>query len=408
MGTGKIHDRELNAVIMPGGDIQIEWSDVEERVSKSQQLLEKEIERRFRSDRRSAFLFIGFGDKSVPLSDSLDFWRRFAGLFAEKIRMKPDMEQLRPNISVSLSAEEAQSALDSAPLMPGAEYLTIGLLEAVWEGMDGCFKEGIAQYKGAVAEFVRSYSPDVHLLGRVYFHLVEDKKGNAPFAFLATYSTDISSEGSSKHLPLKYALEEFAKDNAKLLDLLSTVHLAAKESGLIGDMLETGEIFHPLSLTTQEAYTFLKEIPAYEAAGILCRIPNWWKGANQGVRLHVIVGDRQPSRVGMNALLDFKPELLVGDMVISEDEARLLLLKSDGLAWIKNRWVAVDQDKLKQTLEAYEKSWAMIESGEFSFKEAMRMQLNSKATGIAGESVDFELSNGTWLDTVLRNSAILS
>ena len=51
----------------------------------------------------------------------------------------------------------------------------------------------------------------------------------------------------------------------------------------------------------------------------------------------------------MDALLDFRPELLLGDMVIPEEEARELLLKSEGLAWIKNRWVAVDPEKLKQT-----------------------------------------------------------
>ena len=243
----------------------------------------------------------------------------------------------------------------------------------------------------------------MHLVGRVYFHLVENKKGDAPFAFLATYSTGLNAQGTSRHLPLKYALEEFGKDNEKLLDLLSTVHLAARESKLISEMVESGEIFHPLSMTTQEAYTFLKEIPVYENAGILCRIPNWWKGSAQGVRLRITSGDKQPSHVGMDAILDFRAELLLGDMVIPEEEARRLLLKSEGLAWIKNRWVAVDPEKLKQTLDAYEKSRDMIAAGEFSFRDAMRMQLNPQsALRIADQSQDFELANGTWLDTVLK------
>ncbi len=394
--------RELNAVIMPGGDIQIEWSEAEERIPKSRLLLEQEIVRRFATDKYTAFLFLGFGDKSIALSDSLNFWRSFAGMLAEKIRMTPDLEQIRQSITVSLSASEAQSILDRAPLMAGAEYLSIGLLEDVWDGLNRCFADGVSRYKGTVEEFIKSYSPDVHLIGRVYFHLVESKKSEAPFAFLATYSTGLSAGGSSRHLPLKYALEEFGKDNEKLLDLLSTVHLAAKGSRLISEIVESGEIFHPLSMTTREAYTFLKEIPVYESAGILCRIPHWWKVSTQGIKLRVIAGDKQPSRVGMEALLDFRPELLLGDMVISEDEARQLLLKSEGLAWIKNRWVAVDPEKLKQTLEAFEKSRAMIEAGEFSFRDAMRLQLNSKALGITDQPEDFELTSGTWLDTVLK------
>jgi len=100
-------NRELNAVIMPGGEIQLEWSDAEERVSKTQQLLEQEISRRFGTDKDSAFLFLGFSEKSIRLSDSLSFWRAFGGLFAEKIRMMPDREQLRQNISGALAPGEA-------------------------------------------------------------------------------------------------------------------------------------------------------------------------------------------------------------------------------------------------------------------------------------------------------------
>ena len=37
--------------------------------------------------------------------------------------------------------------------------------------------------------------------------------------------------------------------------------------------------------------------------------------------------------------------LFLGDTRISEEEARRLLAESDGLAFIKNRWVAVDREK---------------------------------------------------------------
>ena len=396
-------NKGLHAGIMPGGDVQLEWLASEEHINKSRQLLEQEIARRFVADKDAAFLFLGFSDKSIQLSDSINFWRTFGGLFAEKIRLTPDLEQKRLNITILLSPVETQSVLDSAPLMTGAEYLNAGLLENIWHGINRCFAEGARHYKGTVEGFIRSYSPNVHLIGRVYFHMVENKKGDAPFAFLATYSTGLNAQGTSRHLPLKYALEEFGKDNKKLLDLLATVNLAAKESRFISELVESGEIFHPISMTTQEAYTFLKESPIYENAGILCRIPNWWKGPAQGVRLRITAGDKQPSHVGMDALLDFRPELLLGDMVIPEEEARQLLLKSEGLAWIKNRWVAVDPEKLKQTLEAYEKSRDLIAAGEFSFRDAMRMQLDPKAAmGVTDQAQDIELTNGRWLDTVLK------
>ncbi|MGD1075960.1 MAG: SNF2-related protein, partial [Thermodesulfovibrionales bacterium] len=395
-------NQELHAIIMPGGDVQLEWSPSEERVPKSRRLLEQEIFRRFGADKDSAFLFLGFSDKSIELSDSINFWRTFAGLFAKKISLSPEVQANRQNITIPLSAAESSAILDGAPIMTGVEYLSITVIADIWYRMNRCFLEGVARYKGTVEEFIRSYSPNVHLIGRIYFHLVENKKGDAPFAFLATYSTGLNAQGTSRHLPLKYALEEFGKDNEKLLDLLSTVQLAAKESSFISELVESGEIFHPLSMTTQEAYTFLKEVPIYENAGILCRIPDWWKGPARGARLRITAGEKQPSHVGMDALLDFRPELLLGDMVIPEDEARRLLLKSEGLAWIKNRWVAVDPEKLRQTLAAYAKARDMIASGEFSFRDAMRMQLDPKsALGVIDESQDIELTNGRWLDTVL-------
>jgi hypothetical protein len=51
--THQIMNRELHAVIMPGGKVRLEWSAVEERTHKSRQLMEQEIFRRFSEDRDS-------------------------------------------------------------------------------------------------------------------------------------------------------------------------------------------------------------------------------------------------------------------------------------------------------------------------------------------------------------------
>jgi len=69
-----------------------------------------------------------------------------------------------------------------------------------------------------------------------------------------------------------------AKRMNKLLDLLFNGSPCCQGEQVDQSDGGIGEIFHPLSMTTQEAYTFLKEIQVYENAGILCRIPNWWKG----------------------------------------------------------------------------------------------------------------------------------
>ncbi|UCF95025.1 MAG: DEAD/DEAH box helicase, partial [Desulfobacterales bacterium] len=258
-------------------------------------------------------------------------------------------------------------------------------------------------YAGTVAEFIRAYSPDVHLVGRVFFHLVENKDNNYPFAFLATYSTRLNKQGKSRHLPLKYALKEYENNKDKLLELLTTVHAAARQSPLLENLLDTGDLFHPLSWSAAEAFAFLKDIPIYENSGILCRIPNWWKGRPSRVAINISVGDAQPSFVGMDAILNFKVQLVLGDTEISAAEAQRLLQASEGLALIKNKWVAVDPAKLRQTLDAYERAQQMIAADALSLKDALRMQLTpEKLLDRDGAAIDCRVSNGEWLETVIK------
>ena len=234
------------------------------------------------------------------------------------------------------------------------------MLDDLWDRLHAEFRNEIRRYKGPVEEFIQQYSPDVHLIGRVFFHLVENKKSDRPFAFFATYSSGLNRRGRSRQLPLKQALQEYEKDGNELFDLLSTVHRAAKESGLIERLLESGDLFHPLDWTAKEAYAFLREIPLYEQSGILCRIPDWWKGASSSLHVSISIGDSRPSMVGMDALLSFDIGLHIADEPVSLEEVRRLVESAEGLALINNRWVTVDPAKLQQTLDAYEKASELV------------------------------------------------
>jgi len=396
-------NQELNIVVMPNGLLQPEWTDTQEAVNKSTQLLQEEIFSRYQADENSWLLFAGFCDKTVLLSPSLNFWRNFAHVFTKKLSRIPDIETLRHKAEVCAEPDELRHIVESAPLMTGSEYLSPDLLTSVWERMSRAFSAAIKSYKGTVDEFIRAYGPDVHLVGRVFFHLVENKTGEQPFAFLATYSTRLNKEGKSKHLPLKYALQEYGKDSRKLLELLSTVHIAARQSALIEEILETGELFHPLEWTPKEAFIFLKETPLYENSGILCRIPNWWKGNASGLKLNISVGGSQPSYVGMDALLSFDARLFLEDAEISEKEARQLLQQSEGLAFIKNKWVAVDPEKIKKVLEAYEQAKGLIEQEGLSLRDALRLQLNpEKLISVSTDAENVTVSNGQWLESVIQ------
>jgi len=396
-------NRELIAVVMPNGSLELEWTDAKESIIQSSRLLQEEIYRRFSRNTDSWLLFLGFCDRGVSLSPSLDYWRSFAGLFAKRLSQTPDLEALRHKVELLIEEDALRRYLEDAPLMTGSDYLTLELLKDVWLRLGKTFAGAIRTYKGTVEDFIKTYSPNVHLVGRVFFHLVENKDEENPFAFLATYSTRLNEQGKSKHLPLKHALQEYGQDSEKLLQLLTTVHRAAQRSPLISELLETGEMFHPLAWSSKEAFFFLKEIPVYEDCGILCRIPNWWKGGASGIRLNVSVGNKEPSFVGMDALLNFDAQLFLGDTQISEEEAEKLLSESEGLAYIKNKWVAVDTEKLRQTLEAYKKAKEMANVGGLSFIEALRLQLRpEKLLGVHGQEIDHSISNGKWMESVIQ------
>nr|MBF0222665.1 DEAD/DEAH box helicase [Desulfobulbaceae bacterium] len=394
---------DLTAAIMPDRTLLLEWLPAAGKLNKLSELLQNELFEQYAADPDSWLFFVGFCNKNIVLSPSLSFWRRFSGLFIRQLSLTPDIEELRGEIDIPLAQEELVQLHEQMPLMVGSEYLNEEALFTLWEGIHDIFSQKITTYAGSVAEFVKEYRPDLHLLGRIYFHLVENKKSDSPFAFLATYSTRLNAEGESRHLPLKYALEEYDGNNEKLLELLITVDAAAEQSKLVADLRDTGELFHPLAWSVKEAATFFREIPLYEESGILCRIPNWWKGKAAKIGLTISIGEKTPSTVGLKALLDFKPRLMVGDTEISEAEARRLLMEAEGLAFIKNKWVAVDPEKLRQTLEAYEKARKLNGDEGISLLDAMRLSINpQKVIGTEDGEVLSGVSHGEWLQSVFE------
>lgn len=394
--------QDLCAISLPDG-LLLEWADTTIRYPEASRQFQQDLYRRYHEDPEAWLLVLAFSDPALPLSPSLAFWRDLAASFAEQLAHLPELEALREDATVDLTDDDIRDRLANAPFVTGAEYLSPDLITTIWSALHSAFRRLIATYDGTVASFIHAYRPHLQLAGRVFFHLVENNKGNAPFAFLATYSTRMGGDGTSRHLPLKYALQEYGRDRDKLLELLSTVYLAAKESDLLPPLLDSGEIFHPLGWGPAEAYAFLREVPLYEKSGVLCRIPNWWTAQSAGAKVSVNIGTAAPAFVGMNAILNCVPSLSINGVRISAQEAEQLLRQSEGLALIKNKWVAVDHDKLRQTLEAYEKTRERLEDGELTLREALALQLTpEKLTADMASEVDISVSYGEWLQDVIH------
>ncbi|MHC6180999.1 DEAD/DEAH box helicase [Clostridium sp. JNZ X4-2] len=320
-----------------------------------------------------------------------------------KISRQSDIEFTREAAELSLGYEDLDEIKNRVPFAIGIEFINDKWIFSIWEKIIDVYKRQISNYNGTVKDFLIERNTNINIVGRVFFHLVENKQEDYPFAFLATYSTENKTAGlhKAKHMPLKNALLEYKEDKEKLLQLMSTISKAADKSSFISELMESGELFSPLKFSRKEAYTILKEIPIYEEAGIMCRIPNWWKKKSNSLRLSISIGEKEPSKVGMDTLLAFKPEIFLGEEKLSKEELQKLLLESEGLALIKGKWIEIDKNKLSEILEAYEKANTLSENQGLTIAEAMRMELTAgEKLGINEAVVDLEVSNGTWLKKI--------
>ncbi len=262
-----------------------------------------------------------------------------------------------------------------APPMTGAEYLSPQVLLAIWQRMDAWTREQVAALNG-IAVFLQQYAPAWSRVGRVTVHLAENKGDtDYPFAFMASYASGLNSAGQLRQTPLAKALEEYggAGDKAVLLKLLEPLHRASKACPLMADMVETGDVYHPLAWTPAEAHTFLGSIPCYEDAGLLVRLPNWWRKRSRYPKVTATIGDQKKGKVGLDALLDFKLEVVVDGQTLGPDEIAELLAGDDGLVLFRGQWIEVDREKLQQALD----HWKALEAqGGLSFAEGMRLLAN--------------------------------
>jgi non-specific serine/threonine protein kinase len=296
--------------------------------------------------------------------------------------------------------------------MAGAEYITPEALMALWREANESLAAAIAQWRGAVSEWLHAQNAAWSTVGRVCFHLAENKPDPAaPFAFLATYTTRLSAKGAPQHRPLGQALEESraARDRSRLLALLLPVQRAAEKSPLVRDMVERGDIYHPLAWSAREAHAFLKEVPALEAAGVVVRVPDWWSTRTPArVVASVTVGGKAPSELGADAVLDFEVSLALDGETLSASERDAILSATEGLALIKGRWVEADGARLREVLEQWKRVERAASRDGVSFHEAMRMisgaTLDGDAHGDLPDAVrDWSrVEPGPWMKSVLE------
>lgn len=314
--------------------------------------------------------------------------------FFRALTRQSDIEAARENVALSDIGDEIEALRQAVPFVLGAEWVDAGWLEARFQALLSVFAREIGGFEGTVELYFTEKSQSLRAPERVFFHLVENRGDEAyPFAFMATYAS-ADGDGKVRHWPLKHALAEYGGSREKLLTLLSCLNRVSEVSPLIAGFIESGELFHPLRLTADEAYAFLKQIEAIEACGVLCRMPNWWKRRACSPGLSVSMGGKKPSALGFDALVSLKPCLTVDGAPLTEAELRQLLSETEGLHLIKGRWVEVDHAKLRALLQQMA---ALPDSARLV--DILRGDIPGLSEG--GDAAAPGLTNGQWLSEFL-------
>ena len=396
--------RELIAIIKPDGGYALDWQYLAQGLPKAAEEWQEKFYAEYIADGDYAWWSLGTSQANHDLSESMQYLYKVAAAFVKNLTRTPGLELLREQAAVILNDQDQELLLNQVPYLNGSEYLDKHWLACAWNRLNQTYSQDIKKHAGSINEYFWSKNPDIHLVGRVYFHLVESQRDDYPFAFLATYAAEALATGAARHLPLKNALMEYGENSHKLLELLATVNKAAQQSNLVSGLLESGEIFHPIGLYADEAHTFLKEVPIYEEAGVLCRIPNWWRKKSESVKLAINIGSKVPSLLGFEALLDFSLQLSLGGETITVEELQKLLSETEGLAFLKGKWVEVDHARLRETLAAYEQARDLASGGDLTMMEAMRLHLApSKYLRINKNAAAVEVSHGEWLENLLSS-----
>jgi non-specific serine/threonine protein kinase len=371
--------------ITPSGHLRL----LEQSAASDAAALSKQIVSAFAESPARGMLHLASSELQTSLPPALDYVRSVARTYLTRLCQTEADEtgKALPPTPPPAAAELATWILQ-APPMPGLEYLREETLISWWTDLDSLVREEIQDHAGGPQAYLSQKNPSWRFVGRVTFHLAENKRDpQNPFAFLATYANRLSAQGRVQHEILGQSLKQYAGENNRqaLLALLVPIQRAAKRSPVVKALVDSGDIYHPQAWSARQAYQFLQDIPIFEESGLIVRVPDWWKPHNPPRPVvSVRVDGRRSSLLSAGSLLDFSIGISLEGETLSEAEMQEILASTGGLVRLKGKWVEVDRAKLAEALA----HWKTVQRGAsnegLTFFEGMRL--------LAGASFDRDMS----------------
>jgi SNF2 family DNA or RNA helicase len=360
----------MDLVVSPAGHLIFENNVSEIPVN---QTIEQQISKAFTKSVSLGLLEILKVPTVKHLPPAFGYWRNLSECYLHQLCLDSDSNIFTPPSPDGIIGD----FLDNIPPMKGGEYIDRDVIVDYWQQLNDYFSNEFREIKSDIRTYIGEHFPKWSGVGRVCFHLAENKQGSAkPFVFLATYATRLSERARLQYLPLGNALADSVqkKEKEKLLRLLKPIQEAAEEAQLLRTWISEGKIYRPTAISIEEAYQYFKEVGEYEKAGIIIKMPNWWKGTSPPrAKVTVRIGEaKKKSLVGFDGLVDFDIGVSIGDQTLSASELKKILASNQNLVFMKGQWVEVDQEKISKVLSKWEEMKSLKSQG-ISFTEAMRL-----------------------------------
>jgi non-specific serine/threonine protein kinase len=294
----------------------------------------KRVYSAFSESSHQGLLHLATTELQSSLVASFAYARDFARLYLTRLCHTPVdiLSGVIPPIASPSQTDLAFQVLQ-VPSMHGGEYLSPEVLLNWWSALDIHVRSEITEHPGGLQACLSKRNPQWRLVGRVTLHLAEYKRDPEHlFAFLATYIPKLSAQRRVQHEPLGKALKEYtgAKNRPALLSLLVPIQQATERSLLIKELVDSGEIYHPLVWSSQDAYRFLQDILVFEESGFIVWVPDWWKSSRPPrPAVSVKIDAHKGTTLEVDALLDFSVNVTLDGEPLTEGELKRILQSSE-------------------------------------------------------------------------------
>ena len=325
-------------------------------------------------------LYLGAAEMDTTLPATMGFWRNVGRLYVTHLCAQPDLEATRGRLEVPFPAEDAGALVAGAPPMPGGEYLDAEALARLWEETNAACRAELAEFDGTVEAYLQSRHAAWHVVGRVHFHLAENRASRTrPFAFLATYTHAAvrPRRARSTGRSARPSASTRGRGTAARCSRCSRPSSARRRRApWLRELVDGGRRLPAARLDAATRPTGSSRTSrSSRRSGVVVRVPDWWKarrpprpaGAGHG-GLARPVGPRH----GRAARLRRAPHARRRDAHRGGDRARSRRppAASRWSAASGSRWIAA---RLREALEHWKKVERAARRDGISFVEGMRL-----------------------------------